>query len=49
MKMIGSVELFIILVLALIYLAVPLVTLYLVLRINQRLKNIEENLKPDQE
>jgi hypothetical protein len=49
MKMIGSVELFIILILALIYLAVPLVTLYLVLRINQRLKNIEENLKPDQE
>jgi hypothetical protein len=47
--MIGSVELFIILILALIYLAVPLVTLDLVLRINQRLKNIEENLKPDQE
>lgn len=47
--MIGSVEFLIILILALIYLAVPLVSLYLVIRINQRLKNIEENLKPDQE
>lgn len=47
--MIGSVELLITLILALIYLAVPLVTLYLVIRINQRLKNIEEHLNPDQD
>ena len=40
--MIGSVELLILLVFSLLYLAIPLVTLFLVIRLNQRLNILED-------
>lgn len=43
--MLGSVEVLILLVFALIYLAIPLVTLVMVIRVNQRLADLEELIK----
>ena len=40
--MIGSVELLIVLVFSLLYLAIPLVTLVMVIKINQRLRKLED-------
>ena len=40
--MIGSVELLISLVFSLFYLAIPLVTLFTVIKINLRLRNLED-------
>jgi hypothetical protein len=40
--MIGSVELLILVVFSLFYLAIPLVTLFMVIKINQRLRNLED-------
>jgi len=47
--MVGSVELLILLVFSLIYLAIPLVTLVIVIRMSQRLSNIELLIKSRQE
>jgi hypothetical protein len=47
--MIGSVELFIILIISLIYLGIPLVTLVMVIMINQRLKHVEDLIDRPQE
>jgi hypothetical protein len=47
--MVGSAELLILLVFSLIYLAIPLVTLVIVIRMSQRLSNIEQLIKSRQE
>jgi ABC-type arginine transport system permease subunit len=47
--MIGTVEVFFLIIIALIYLAVPLITLVIVIVINQRLKNIKDLVKSQQE
>jgi len=47
--MIGNVELFILLIISLIYLGIPLVTLVVVIMIYQRLKHIEELINRPQE
>jgi ABC-type arginine transport system permease subunit len=47
--MIGTVEVFFLIIIALIYLAIPLITLVIVIVINQRLKNIEDLVKSQQE
>ena len=41
-NMIGSVELLIVLVFSLLYLAIPLVTLFMVIKINQRRRKLED-------
>ena len=41
----GTVELLLFLVIALVYLAIPVITLVVVVRINKRLKQIESDLK----
>jgi hypothetical protein len=47
----GTIELFLILILALIYLAIPIITLSIVVQINREIKQIEQGLnsalKPD--
>jgi hypothetical protein len=43
--MLGSVELLILLVFSLIYLAIPFVTLIMVIRVNQRISNLEDLIK----
>ncbi len=43
----GRVELFLIIIFALVYLAVPIVTLVLVVRINNHFKQIEQYLQSD--
>jgi hypothetical protein len=43
--MLGSVEVLILLVFALIYLAIPFVTLIMVIKVNQRLADLEELIK----
>ncbi len=47
--MVGTVELFFLIIIALIYLAIPLITLVMVIVISQRLKNIEELVKSRQD
>lgn len=43
--MLGSVELLILLVFALIYLAMPFVTLIMVIKVNQRLADLDDLIK----
>lgn len=43
----GRIELFLIFILALVYLAVPVITLVLIVQINNRLKQIEQYLQFD--
>jgi len=40
----GTIELFLILILALIYLAIPIITLSIVVQINRKIKQIEQDL-----
>ena len=44
----GTIELLLVLLLALFYLAVPIITLLIVIRINNRLNDIEEVIKAQQ-
>jgi hypothetical protein len=43
--MIGTVEMLLLLILALVYVAIPVITLIIVVQINNRLKQIEQDLK----
>jgi hypothetical protein len=43
--MLGSVELLILLVFSLVYLAIPFVTLIIVIKVNQRLADLEDLIK----
>jgi hypothetical protein len=43
--MLGSVELLILLVFSLVYLAIPFVTLIMVIKVNQRLADLEDLIK----
>lgn len=47
--MVGTVELFFLIIIALIYLAIPLITLVMVIVISQRIKNIEDLVKSRQD